>query len=205
MSSLPATKPGKQILTRSMRVADILTILPEAEGVFATYGLHCSGCSIGGAEILEEAMQMHSMKEEDMNDLLADLHVMLARRPERPQTMTITDDAATALSNILATEGREGFVLQVGIDEAGGYSMEIVQKAGVDDVLFQKMDITVSASPITLTVIGGSTIDYRDGRFKLDVEGTAPGCACKNGGVCQCKEGPHSAEASRGKEGCGCA
>lgn len=194
MSSLPATKPGKQILTRSMRVADILTILPEAEGVFATYGLHCSGCSIGGAEILEEAMQMHSMKEEDMNDLLADLHVMLARRPERPQTMTITDDAATALSNILATEGREGFVLQVGIDEAGGYSMEIVQKAGVDDVLFQKMDITVSASPMTLAVIGGSTIDYRDGRFKLDVEGTAPGCACKNGGTCECKEG----------EGCGC-
>lgn len=173
-----------------MRVADILTILPEAEQVFAQYGLHCNGCSIGGAEILEDAASMHGMKEEDINDLLADLHVLLARRPERPQTIIVTDDAATALSNILATEGRGGFVLQVGLDEAGGFSMEIVAKAGEDDLLFQKADITVSASPVTLAVIGGSIIDYRDGRFKLDLPGVG--------------EGPHSAEVSRGKEGCAC-
>ncbi len=187
-----------------MRVADILTILPEAEGVFAQYGLHCNGCSIGGAEILEDAANMHSMKEEDINDLLADLHVLLARRPERPQLIVVTDDAATALSNILATEEKAGFVLQVGLDETGGFSMEIVAKAGKDDLLFQKADITVSASPVTLAVIGGSTIDYRDGRFKLDVEGASQGCVCQNGGACQCKEGPHSTEALRGEEGCGC-
>jgi Fe-S cluster assembly iron-binding protein IscA len=184
-----------------MRVSDILTILPEAEGLFAQYGLHCNGCSIAGAETLADATNMHSMKEEEINDLLTDLHILLARRPARLQTITVTADAATALGNILATEGKAGWVLHVGVDEAGGFNMEIVKKALPDDHLFTQSDVTVSASSLTLATIGGSTIDYREGRFKLDLPAVAPagakaGCACENG--------PHSAEATRGRGMCAC-
>jgi len=215
MSSLPVTSVKKtqarpflaaehqtSLIQRSMRVADILLILPEAESVFAQYGLHCNGCSIGGAEILEDAASMHSMKEEDLNDLLADLHVLLARRPVRPQTITVTPEAAVALKNILEAEGKLGWVLEVGLDEAGGFNLEIVEKAKADDHIFKQEDVTVSASSVTLATIGGSTIDYREGRFTLDVMGQSSSgcckdgraCACENGGTCDCeKDG-----------GCGC-
>src|SRR3989344_2821515 len=107
MGASPVTTSGKHsrsqesgdsnVIRKNMRVADILTILPEAESVLAQYGLHCNGCSIGGAEILEDAISMHGMKEDDINDLLTDLHVLLSRRPSRPQTITITEPAADAL------------------------------------------------------------------------------------------------------------
>lgn len=201
MKTTPVTTSGKQtsshqslatsVLQKHMRVADILNILPEAEEVFAQYGLHCNGCSIGGAEILEDAANMHSMKEEDLNDLLTDLHVILSRKPARPQTIIITDAAASALHQILETEGKAGWVLHVGLDETGGFDLEIVEKVAEGDHVFVRPPITLSASTATLAAIGGATIDYRDGRFKLDLPGVAPrgaeaGCACENGGACEC-------------------
>lgn len=206
MHSKPVTSSENSVITPGMRVSEILLILPEAEEVFAQYGLHCNGCSIGGVEILEDAAGMHGMKEEDLNDLLTDLHVLLSRKPARPQTITITDAAATALHQIVETEGKVGWVLQVGLDETGGFSLELVKEAGKDDHIFKHHQVTVSASTATLATIGGSTIDHRDGRFKLDLPTSAKatagrpessrkkGCACENGGECGCKEG----------EGCEC-
>ncbi len=192
------------MITRGMRVAEILLILPEAEKVFAQYGLHCNGCSIGGAEILEDAVNMHSMKEEDINDLLTDLHVLLSRKPAHPQTIIVTDAAATALHTILETEGKAGWVLQVGLDETGGFSLEIVKAADKDDLLFPHGPVTVSAAAKTLMTIGGSTIDHRDGRFKLDLpESSKKGCACENGGTCACENGGGCACEKEGAD-CGC-
>lgn len=196
MTSSPVTSLENSVITPRMRVSEILLILPEAEEVFAQYGLHCNGCSIGGVEILEDAAGMHGMKEEDLNDLLADLHVLLSRKPARPQTIAITDAAATALHQIVETEGKVGWVLQIGLDETGGFSLELVKEAGKDDHIFKHHQVTVSASTATLATIGGSTIDHRDGRFKLDLPESSQkkGCACENGGECGCKEG----------EGCEC-
>jgi hybrid cluster-associated redox disulfide protein len=177
------------VIQKNMRVTDILTILPEAETVFAQYGLHCSGCSIGGAETLGDAVSMHGMKDDDVDDLLADLHVLLARRPSRPQTLTITDAAASALHDILAVEGKTAWILRVGLDEAGGYGMELVEKAHPDDHVFPHNGVTASASVPTLTAIGGSTIDYRDGRFKLDLpagQAGLPRCTGGCGESCDC-------------------
>jgi hypothetical protein len=47
-------------------------------------------------------------------------------------------------------------------------------------------DLILITNSETLGRIGGSTIDFRDGRFKLDVPSSAQ-CACKDGGACSCK------------------
>jgi hybrid cluster-associated redox disulfide protein len=173
------------VLHRHMRVADILTILPEAEELFAQNGLHCGGCGVGGAETLSEAAGMHSMDDGDLDDLVTDLNILLSRRPDRPQTVAVTEAAADALKNILATESKTGWTLQVGLDDAGGFSMDIVEKPAADHQVFTEHGLTVSASPLTLKAIGGSTVDFRDGRFKLDLPGTVTSaCAC--GGQCSC-------------------
>ncbi len=175
------------IIQRNMRVEDILALVPEAEQLLAQYGLHCNGCSIGGVEILEDAAGMHGMKEEDLNDLLTDLHILLSRRPARPRSLTITDAAAEALQKILEAEKKLGWILQVGLDEVGGFNLEIIEHAPEEETTFQKDALLFSASDLTLAAIGGSTIDYREGRFKLDLpQSGAQGCACKNGGECGC-------------------
>ena len=187
MTPPPATSPAN-LIGKHLRVADILNLLPEAEELFAQNGLHCGGCGVGGAETLEQAADMHGMDEADLADLLTDLNILLSRRPDRPETIDITEEGAKALASVLAAEGKTGHVLRVGLDEAGSFSMDIVPSAPEHDLTFDQYGLTVSAAPLTLKAIGGSTVDFRDGRFKLDLpsSGVIHQCACKNGGECGC-------------------
>jgi Fe-S cluster assembly iron-binding protein IscA len=101
----------------------------------------------------------------------------------------VTDAAAQALHDIMQSEKKEGWVLQVGLDHAGGFCMEFRDKADAHDPLFTHdtfNNVRVSASDLTLGAIGGSTIDFREGRFKLDLPGAGSSCACKDGGECGC-------------------
>ena len=72
------------------------------------------------------------------------------------------------------------------------FCMELQEKAASDEQTFTHADvadIAIFASPMTLAGIGGATIDFREGRFKLDLpeDALAKGCACKEGGVCGCE------------------
>jgi hypothetical protein len=81
--------------------------------------------------------------------------------------------------------------LQVGTDEAGGFCMEFRKEPEEDSSVFFHREVPAMrlfATPLTLSRIGGSTIDFREGRFKLDlpedVGGAKKECAC--GGNCAC-------------------
>lgn len=166
-----------------MRVAEILALLPEAESVIAQYGLHCFHCSANAYEALDEGCRTHGFTEEDIDDLVADLNELLRNRPARPQTLIITLPAAEALLGIAKGEGKEGQGLEVGVDEGGGFCMEFCAKPGKDDRVFSHPDapaMQIFASNLTLGRIGGATIDFREGRFKLDMpeDQTAHACTC---------------------------
>jgi len=176
-----------------MRVRDIQMILPAAEECMAQYGLHCAGCGVGGEESLEEGCRMHGMSEADIDDLVTDLNILLSEKPARPRTLTLTESAAHGLKNIMDTEQKQGWVLMVGLDESGGFSMEFREKPDTTDHLFKNdavPEVQLSASDLTLAGIGGATIDLRDGRFKLDLPEDAgkKKCAC-TGGDCDCGGG----------------
>ncbi len=197
MTNAPATSAAN-LIGAHLRVADILTILPEAEELFAQNGLHCGGCGVGGAETLEEAAGMHSMDDGDLADLVTDLNILLSRRADRPQTITVTEAAADALKAILKAENKIGWTLQVGLDDAGGFSLDILEHSQPGDHAFTQHDLSLGASPLTLKAIGGSTVDFRDGRFKLDLPSRQTGlpgvaekkvCTCQNGGECSCENG----------------
>ncbi len=179
---------------REMRVADILTLLPDSAPLLAEYGLSCFNCSANDKENLADGCRSHGFADEEIQDLITDLNEMFSARPERPQTLTLTKDAAIALRDILEKEGKKGWGLLVGLDEAGGFSMELVEGAAKDQKSFQcadVKDVSIFASLMTLTGIGGSTIDFREGRFKLDLPedlAKAGGCGCgdEDGGGCGC-------------------
>lgn len=180
-----------------MRVSEILALLPDSAGLLAQYGLSCFSCSANAYETLEEGCMTHGFSSEDLNDLVADLNVMIDDKPERPQTITVTKEAALQLQDILTAEGKAGWGLSVGLDSNGGFSMDVVEKGASTDLTFTAPDVSdvpVYASPMTLFSIGGATIDFREGRFKLDLpeDGIKKSC-------CQGKE-----KRACGGGGCGC-
>lgn len=181
-----------------MRVSDIVGLLPEAEPLLAEYGLSCFSCSANAYETLEEGCASHGFSEEDINDLTADLNILLSQRPERPQTLSLTKEAAEQLKAILTEQGTLAQGLVVDVDENGGFCMESAEpphdaKTFSNDAV---PEMKIHASGLTLSRIGGAIIDFREGRFKLDLPENArkKSCACKDGGACACG----------GEGACGC-
>lgn len=154
-----------------MRVGEIVALLPEAESLLARYGLHCSGCAMGGMETLEDGCKIHGFSQEDTEDLLTDLHTLLQSQSHLPHKLTITEDAAHALGKILEENGKFGYYLCVGFDDGGKFFLEFSRKLPPNTVVFfhrSVPSVRVFALPPTLRRIGGATVDYREGRFKLD-------------------------------------
>lgn len=189
-------------ITRAMRVQDILTLLPHAEPLLAEYGLHCVGCAGSAFETLEEGYLSHGFTEDKLDDLVTDLNELFKRQPDRPQRIDVTEAAAKALAALLEAEGQADHILVVGLDDAGGFAMDVLPDVTDDHLFFGHgavPTLRIAASPVTLRRIGGAVVDHRDGRFKLDLpEDTKITCACADGGACAC--------AAEGKEsgGCGC-
>lgn len=173
------------VITKDMSVRDIVALVPGGADIMAEYGLHCFSCSIGGAESLADGVAMHGWEEETLEMLLADLNDAFEAQPERPQTLSLTLEAARAIRMIAEKEEKVGWVLAVVLDEAGGFCMEF-RKGAKEDVTFNhpdEPDIRIASSPLTLRRIGGSTVDFRDGRFKLDLQAE---CCQRSEATCHC-------------------
>lgn len=192
------TSGDAPMIRKSMRVSEIVALVPESEPLLAEYGLSCFSCSANAYETLEEGCASHGFADEDINDLTADLNILLSQRPERPQTLMLTKDAAVQLREILIGQGTLEKGLTVGLDENGGFCMESSDMPHDAKTFTNREvpDMRIHATTLTLKRIGGATIDFREGRFKLDLpeDAAKKSCACKDGGECACD----------GKGSCGC-
>lgn len=171
-----------------MNVLEIAELHPRAGDILAAYGLHCIGCAYSEVETLEEGAIAHGLTDDDISNILIDLEDLLKEDRLRPKTLTITESAARALEAIALQEKKEGWLLRVTTDDTGGFCMEFVESKERDDATFGNSQIphlSVIASTETLDRIGGSTIDYREGRFKLDLL-EKKSCACDEK-KCACK------------------
>jgi hybrid cluster-associated redox disulfide protein len=184
------TKSSSAAITKGMPIAEIVTLIPEAKSVLAEYGLHCFSCAGSEYENLEEGCMSHGFSKEEISELVDDLNQMIKDMPERPEELIITADAARAIKKVAAEEGQKGDGLAVIADAAGGFCMEFRSESDAGDATFinaEEPSVRVFASPLTLKRIGGATIDFRDGRFKLDLQEDGPSsCACQKNS-CACK------------------
>lgn len=175
------------IINKNMTVREIMTLVPASADIMIEYGLHCFSCSVGGVETLAEGCQMHGFDEDTVEALVEDINSALGDAPKRPQTLVITADAARGIRDIAAAEKKDDQILVVTLDEQGGFCLEFQEKPLLGDIEFTNPDVAdvrIFASVLTLSRIGGSTIDVRDGRFKLDVPDEEGGCC--GGGGCDC-------------------
>lgn len=187
----PRTKTVKEHVHKNMTMHQILERHPQAASIMAEYGLHCFGCSANDLETLEEGCLGHGFSDHDVENLIFDINEMVDELPPRPQTLTITESAATHIGMIAKAEGKENDGLSVLADEHGGFFMEFRTEPDRGDKIFRNDNVPtvqIFASLLTLQRIGGATIDFRDERFKLDLpeDAAKSGCAC--GGNCSCKK-----------------
>ncbi len=55
---------------KDMTMGEILSINPEARAVLEGFGMHCCGCPVSQAEVLEEACEVHGINvDEVLNEL----------------------------------------------------------------------------------------------------------------------------------------
>jgi hybrid cluster-associated redox disulfide protein len=175
-------------INQNMTVREIMTLVPAAADIMIEYGLHCFSCSVGGVETLAEGCQMHGFDTDTVEALVEDINCALGQAPKRPQELTITADAARGIHKIASAEGNDGQILVVTLDEQGAFCLEFQEKPLLGDMEFTNPDVAevrIFASVLTLSRIGGATIDVREGRFKLDMpeeggccKGTEESCGC---------------------------
>lgn len=181
------------LITKYMRVGDIVALCPDAQKILAEYGIHCAGCAMNMQETLAEGSVLHGFGDDELDALVQDINDALKEMPPRPETLTVTVTAANAFKDVAKKEKRKEKGLAVIVDENGGFCMEFKNKPAKDEKTFKNTDvkgIEVYASAMTLMRIGGSTIDFRDGRFKLDLpagDKANAACGCEGGGECGCR------------------
>ncbi|MCM1195296.1 MAG: DUF1858 domain-containing protein [Corallococcus sp.] len=59
------------MITKDMRIVDVLQVKPEAAQVFGSYGMGCIHCLLAHQETVEEAAAAHGV---DLEQMLAQLN-----------------------------------------------------------------------------------------------------------------------------------
>jgi hybrid cluster-associated redox disulfide protein len=174
-----------EIVTREWTVAEIVNHYPQTTEVMAEYGLHCFGCSVSAIETLEEGCAGHGFSEDDIDNLVYDINDAIANIPSRPQTLTITKEAAEGIREISEKEETKGQGLSVQANKDGSFFMEFreTMEEGESEFVNEEVsDVRIWASPLTLQRIGGATIMLKERKFTLEASEGCCGevqCDCR--------------------------
>ena len=61
---------AKKIITKDMKIGEILKINPEAAIILMGFGMHCCGCPMSANETLEQACAVHGLDTDFVLDSL---------------------------------------------------------------------------------------------------------------------------------------
>lgn len=169
-----------------MNVMDVIALHGKAGDILAAYGLHCFNCAFNTMDSIESGAKSHGLTDTDIENLVIDLQELIDDSSAKPASLTLTEVAAKHLKAIGKQEKKKIVCLRVTTDANSGFCMEFTGKPLSTDSVFvcdKVKDVSLVASPETLWRIGGSTVDFRDGRFKLDLmdacECAGKGCTCE--------------------------
>ncbi|TCT02853.1 iron-sulfur cluster insertion protein ErpA [Aquabacter spiritensis] len=100
-------------------------------------------------------------------------------------SLTVTDNAARRISQILASEAPES-VLRVSV-EGGGcsgfqYRFDVTRERETDDLVIEKAGATIVVDPVSLDYLSGSRLDFVDdligAAFRIDNPHATASCGC---------------------------
>jgi iron-sulfur cluster assembly protein len=105
---------------------------------------------------------------------------------EKTETISLTDSAAKAVSELLQKRELEGYALRVYI--AGGgcsgyqYGMALEGNIRQEDLVFEQHGVQVVVDEVSINYLRGATIDYVDeimgSGFKIENPNAISSCGC---------------------------
>ncbi|OGJ59235.1 hypothetical protein A2635_03740 [Candidatus Peribacteria bacterium RIFCSPHIGHO2_01_FULL_51_9] len=181
-------RPPERAINRTTRIGMITAALPEAKPLLAEYGIHCFSCAASGTETLEEGCKTHAMDHETLENLLDDLNMLFEEQSTIRAHITITRTAAEQLRNLSDIQAARVQIFAVIVDESGRPYMEECKQllSGLHFCHPDIPEVLITADSLMLHRIGTVSIDFRNGRFTLDIS-SPKSCACKGKKPCACK------------------
>ncbi|REK19835.1 MAG: iron-sulfur cluster assembly accessory protein [Actinobacteria bacterium] len=109
-----------------------------------------------------------------------------SNKPEK--VVTVTDNAATKIGELITAEGDPGLALRMAVRPGGcsGFSYEMFFDSEIDDDdhVEEFGDIKVVVDPQSAEMVKGSTLDYKDGLmgagFAIENPNVTRSCGCGN-------------------------
>jgi len=100
--------------------------------------------------------------------------------------ITLTDNAATKVSELIKAEGDDALALRVAVRPGGcsGFSYEMFFDTDVadEDLLSEYSGVKVVVDPSSAQLLNGATLDYKDGLqgagFSIDNPNAQRSCGC---------------------------
>lgn len=100
--------------------------------------------------------------------------------------ITLTDNAANKVNELIKAEGEDGLALRVAVRPGGcsGFSYEMFFDTDIaaDDQVFEYGEVKVIVDPASLQMLGGASLDYKDGLqgagFAINNPNAQRSCGC---------------------------
>lgn len=67
-------------ISKKDNIAEVLMKHPEVAEVLLDYGLHCVGCPASGLDTIEKGAEIHGMKDEEIEEMVARVNEVLEHK-----------------------------------------------------------------------------------------------------------------------------
>lgn len=182
---MPDPNPPDNPVSRTMLLTEVVAKYPRAADVMMRYGLHCFGCHASQFETIEQGAAGHGMTPDEIDTMLKEVNEHVSQAP--PEGLDFTDKAVEKVKELLSAENKDsGFGLRIQIVPGGcsGYSYDFSfdNEVHPDDAVMEKNGLRVIVDRQSLSLIGGSRVDYVDGLhgsgFKVSNPNARHSCGC---------------------------
>ncbi|MAF47055.1 MAG: iron-sulfur cluster insertion protein ErpA [Rhodospirillales bacterium] len=100
--------------------------------------------------------------------------------------LTITENAAKRINDLIASEGGEGLMLRLAVSSGGcsgfQYGFDLDAAKNDDDLVFEDHGVRVVIDEMSLQLVDGSEVDYVDdligAYFRLSNPNASSSCGC---------------------------
>ena len=183
VDSVMQTKP---LVSKGMRIGDVVEQYPMAADVMAGYGLHCIGCDANPYDSIEAGAKVHGMSAEMMEQMLDDVNEAIAHYKEPTGEVSLTERAAKKVLELMKSEQKDGSGLRVGV-VAGGcsgyqYLLDFESAPTENDAVVEQHGLKLFIDSASHSMLKGVRIDYVDGLqgagFKIENPNAKHECGC---------------------------
>lgn len=188
----------KQMITKDMKVGEIMDIVAGSGDIMASYGLHCVGCHVNVFETLEQGTMGHGMEESTLENMVRDLNEayqkQLAQQEHKHSEpihiegneISLTEAAAEKIKSLLAQQNKQGHGLKFSVSPGGcaghTYGLDFAEKAVSEDTTIVSHGVKIFVPKKNLAMLAGTQIDYVDGLqgagFKIENPNAHSSCGC---------------------------